>query len=366
MSIKPMQDIGIGKTGKWGNEEKMKNNYYSDAPQRIKEFITYEQITKGRSELTVKNYYMDLRLFFRYYKVSTGRASDDPEEFSKISIADINDEDIRSVDLQTAQEFLINMKNQRDNDLKARRRKAVSLRQFYKFLTNNRNMFEVNPMANLELPTAKPALPKYLTLEQALELLSNVDTPDKKRDYCMIVFLLNCGMRLSELVGIDLKDIRRTAGPDGKPEYSLKVLGKGSKERIIYLNDACINAYLDYVAPDETDPDVRAAAKNRSMTAKTDALFLSSRGTRISNRRVQQIVEECLKRSGLDNLGLSVHKLRHTAATLMYRNGVNVLLLKEILGHENLSTTQIYTHVEDSQMRDAMKHNPLSSVKNEK
>lgn len=340
----------------------MKSNYYDDAPQSIKDFIYYEQIVKGRSELTVKNYYMDIRLFFRYYKVRCGRASDNIEEFSSISISDITDDDIKSVDLQMAQEFLIYMKNNKNNDRKARYRKAVTLRQFYKFLTYNKHMFEVSPMTNLELPSPKPALPKYLSLEQALEMLSNIDTPNKKRDYCIIVFFLNCGMRLSELVGINLKDIRATHDADGKVIYTLKVLGKGSKERIIYLNQACISAYYDYLDPDETDPGARAAAGSRDMSASTDALFLSSRRTRISNRRVQQIVEECLKQSGLDNLGLSVHKLRHTYATLSYQNGVDVRVLKDILGHENLNTTQIYTHVSDSQMRDAMNNNPLSKV----
>lgn len=341
----------------------MKSYYYDEAPQSIKDYIYYTQIVKGRSELTVKNYYTDIRLFFRFYKVRCGRASDNADEFSSISISDITDDDIRSVDLQIAQEFLIYMKDQRNNDRKARCRKAVSLRQFYQFLTKNKHMFEVSPMANLELPSPKPALPKYLTLEQALEMLSNIDTSDTKRDYCMIVFLLNCGMRLSELVGINLKDIRTTHAADGSEVYTLKVLGKGSKERIIYLNDACVNAYLDYLAPNESDPDARAAAGNRYMSANTDALFLSSRHKRISNRRVQQVVEECLKKSGLDNLGLSVHKLRHTAATLMYQNGVDVRVLKDVLGHESLNTTQIYTHISDSQMKNAMNQNPLSNVK---
>lgn len=340
----------------------MKSNYYDNAPQPIKDFIYYEQIVKGRSELTVKNYYIDLRTFFRYYKMKNGRASDDLEDFSAIDISDITDDDIKSVDLQTAQEFLVYMKTEKNNEQKARYRKAVALRQFYKFLTNNKNMFKVSPMANLELPTPKAALPKFLTLEQALEMLVNIDTPEQKRDYCIVVFFLNCGMRLSELVGIDLKDIRSTRGADGEI-YTLKVLGKGSKERIIYLNDACVNAYMDYLAPGETDPDARKAAGCRDMTAKTDALFLSRRCTRISNRRVQQIVEECFKSCGLDNMGLSVHKLRHTAATLMYQNGVDVRVLKDVLGHENLNTTQIYTHVSNSQMENAMKQNPLSRVK---
>ncbi len=343
----------------------MKENKYSGAPRLIQDFIYYEQIVKGRSELTVKNYYNDLRTFFRYYKLQNGRADKDAA-FSEIDISDISEQDICSVDLQTAQQFMIFMKEEKNNEQKARYRKAVALRQFYKFLTNNKHLFEVSPMANLELPSPKPALPKFLTLEQALEMLTHIDTPDQKRDYCIIVFFLNCGMRLSELVGINLKDIRKTAGPDGTEIYSLKVLGKGNKERIVYLNDACVAAYNDYVAPNESDLEIRQAAGCRDMSAQTDALFLSRRKTRISNRRVQQIVEEALKSCGLDNMGLSVHKLRHTAATLMYQNGVDVRVLKDVLGHENLNTTQIYTHVSNSQMENAVKNNPLSNVKPKK
>ena len=340
----------------------MKKNNYDNAPQLIRDFIYYEQIVKGRSELTVKNYYNDLRTFFRFYKMQNGLVSNNVD-LGDIDISDLTDRDICSVDLQTAQQFLIYMKEEKNNEQKARYRKAVALRQFYKFLTNNKHLFEVSPMANLELPSPKPALPKYLTLEQALEMLTHIDTPDQKRDYCIVVFFLNCGMRLSELVGINLKDIRKTVGSDGNEVYSLKVLGKGNKERIVYLNDACVNAYNDYVAPDETDPDVRAASGCRDISAQTDALFISKRKTRISNRRVQQIVEECFKSCGLDNMGLSVHKLRHTAATLMYQNGVDVRVLKDVLGHENLNTTQIYTHVSNAQMESAMKNNPLSSVR---
>ena len=343
----------------------MKNNHYDNAPQLIKDFIFYEKIVKGRSDLTVKNYYNDIRTFFRFYKVQNGLVNS-TVDFGDIDISDLTDRDICSVDLQTAQQFLIYMKEEKNNEQKARYRKAVALRQFYKFLTNNKHLFEVSPMANLQLPSPKPALPKYLTLEQALEMLTHIDTPDQKRDYCIVVFFLNCGMRLSELVGINLKDIRKTVGTDGNEVYSLKVLGKGNKERIVYLNDACVNAYIDYVAPDEGDPDVRTASGCRDMSAQTDALFISKRKTRISNRRVQQIVEDCFKSCGLDNMGLSVHKLRHTAATLMYQHGVDVRVLKDVLGHENLNTTQIYTHVSNAQMESAMKNNPLSNVKPKK
>ena len=337
-------------------------NDYSDAPRLIKDFLYYEQIVKGHSELTVKNYYTDLRTFFRFYKFRNS-SEKNLDDFSRIDISDITDDDIKSVDLLLAQEFLIFMKSRMNNGPQARYRKAVTLRQFYKYLTTHVHLFEVSPMTNLELPSPKPALPKFLTLEEALEVLSGIETADSKRDYCIVVFFMNCGMRLSELVGIDISDISRTTLADGREQYTLRVLGKGSKERMIYLNEACVNAYIDYVAPNELDPETREAAGRRLMTAKNDALFLSKRGTRISNRRVQQIIEDCFKRAGLDNKGYSVHKLRHTAATLMYQNGVDVRTLKDVLGHENLNTTQIYTHVSNKQLQEAMDQNPLANVK---
>ncbi len=338
------------------------NNKYSDAPQLLKDYIMYLRLVKNRSELTVLNYYTDIRSFLRFYKIKLGRASSDPDEYSKIDISDISESDIKSVDLMIVQEYLMFTKTEKSNEHKARYRKAVALRQFFKFLTNNKGLFEVNPMTNLELPSPKPALPKYLTLEQAMEMLANIDTPFQKRDYCIIVFLLNCGMRLSELVGINITDIRCTHDIDGNEVYTLKVLGKGSKERIVYLNNACVNAYMDYIDPTVTDEEQRAEQGMRPFSTKDTALFLSRRGTRISNRRVQQIVDDCLKSCGLDNMGLSVHKLRHTAATLMYQNGVDVRVLKDVLGHENLNTTQIYTHVSNAQMQDAMRNNPLNNV----
>lgn len=342
------------------------NNKYENAPKLLKDYLVYLQLVKNRSELTVLNYYTDLRSFFRYYKIRNGRASNDPDEFKNISITDITEEDIKSVDLMIAQDFLIFTKSEKDNHPQARYRKGVALRQFFKYLTNNKGLFEVSPLANLELPSPKPALPKYLTLDESVEMLRSVNTPDQKRDYCIITFFLNCGVRLSELVGINVSDIRKSRESSGREVWTLKVLGKGSKERIVYLNDACVNAYLDYIDPAETDNEKRSAAGDRDMTAKTDALFLSRRNTRISNRRVQQIVEECLRSCGLDNRGLSVHKLRHTAATLMYQNGVDVRVLKEILGHENLNTTQIYTHISNEQMETAMNKNPLSDLTNNK
>lgn len=336
---------------------------FDDAPKALKDYLYYLRVVKSRSELTVLNYYTDLRTFLRFYKVENGTASADPEDFREITISDLTDDDLKKVDLMLVQKFLYFISTDKGNEQKARYRKAVALRQFFKYLTNNKGLFDVNPLSNLELPSPKAALPKYLTLEQSLEMLSHIDTPAQKRDYCMAVFFLNCGMRLSELVGIDLKDIRMTHNENNEEIYTLKVLGKGSKERIIYLNAACVAAYKDYLNPAETDNAVRAENGNRDMTANTDALFLSSRRTRISNRRVEQIIEQCFKSCGLDNMGFSVHKLRHTAATLMYQTGVDVRVLKDVLGHENLNTTQIYTHVSSKQLENAVNMNPLSTVK---
>lgn len=207
-------------------------------------------------------------------------------------------------------------------------------------------MLEINPCDNLDAPKVRSSLPKYLSMEESLELLDVVDGPFRERDYCILTLFLNCGMRLSELVGINLSDIKTD---------TLTVIGKGNKERVVYLNEACLAAISDYL-------DVRA--KNAIKPAARNALFISRLGNRISNKTVQHIVKKYLEEAGLGGKGYSTHKLRHTAATLMFRDGgVDLRTLQEILGHEQLSTTQIYTHVSDEQMRTAASKNPLAHVK---
>lgn len=320
---------------------------FEDCPDYLQEYLNYISTIKMRSELTVKNYYVDLRLFLRYLKKDRLSITD---EMNEITIADVSDELVKSVTLNDLLAFLSYAASERDNKSKARARKAVSLRQFFKYLTVKKMWFEVSPAQNLELPTPKKALPKHLTIEQATELLrtcSTFNSWEDYRDYCMMTFFLNCGMRLSELVHIDVSDYIETT-IDGQNVALMKILGKGSKERIIYFNAACVTAYKNYIK-------VRPEAKDK-------ALFVSRRHTRISNRRVEQIIEEKLKLSGLSGMGFSVHKLRHTAATLMYQNGVDVRVLKEVLGHENLGTTQIYTHVANEQVRSAIENNPLADI----
>lgn len=301
-----------------------------------------------RSELTVKNYYTDIKLFLRYIKKENGLCGN--EDFDEIKIHNVSEELVKKTTLNDLLSFLSYVSSERDNHGKARARKAVSLRQFFKYLTIKKMWFEVSPAQNLELPSPKKALPKHLTIEQATELLktcSDFKAWEDYRDFCMITFFLNCGMRLSELVGINCNDYMSTSVNNQLVTY-IKILGKGNKERIVYLNSACISAYSNYIS-------VRPESKDK-------ALFISRRGTRISNRRVEQIIEEKLKLSGLSGMGFSVHKLRHTAATLMYQNGVDVRVLKEVLGHENLDTTQIYTHVANEQIRNAIDMNPLADI----
>lgn len=303
------------------------------------------QTIKGRSERTVDGYYIDLRTFFRFINMYKGYVSSDIE-FEEISIDNIDIVIIESISLSDVYEFLNYTMSARHNTAVTRSRKVSSIRSFFNYLTVKVNLLNFNPLKELEVPSTKKSLPKYLTLEQCYELLRNIEGDYKERDYCIITLFINCGMRLSELIGLNLSDITNE---------QIRLLGKGNKERIIYLNDACINAIEEYkkVRSKQTIPD-----KNKN------ALFISRNGNRISRRRVQEIVENNLKIAGLQNNGLSTHKLRHTAATLMYQHGnVDIRVLQEILGHANLGTTQIYTHISSDQLKKAASSTPLSKMK---
>ena len=328
----------------------------ADAPACLTEYLNYLITIKNRSQLTALNYYTDLRMFMRFLKIKNKLVPED-SEFSKITIGDLDEKFIKNATLSDAMEFLSFTVNERSNKAKARSRKAVSLRQFYKFLTNNKAWFTASPMLNLELPSPKNALPKHLTFQECEQLLKNgfgdFSSWMDYRDYAMIVMFLNCGMRLNELVGINVNDFSENIDPS-QPDLvyiSVKIVGKGSKERIVYLNEQCVDALKRYT-------DIRATVVN----PKEKALFVSKQGKRITNRRVEQIIDDRLSKCGLSGKGISVHKLRHTAATLMYQNGVDVRVLKEVLGHENLNTTQIYTHVVNKQLREAINRNPVMDI----
>ena len=315
-------------------------------PSFITEFLNYNSVIKNRSNQTVEEYANDIHTFFRFLKMSRGLVEADVP-FEEISINDLSIDTVASVTLNDAYMFLVYCKDERDNNERTRARKATTLRMFYKYLTVQKRLIDENPLQELDSPKIKKTLPKYLTLDESLNLLNSVDGKFKERDYCIITLFLNCGMRLSELVSLNLSDIRSN--------NTIVVTGKGNKERTIYLNDACIdaiNAYLPFRPVD----GVKAKDK--------DALFISRQKGRISPKTVQYIVKTTLEKAGLQNRELSTHKLRHTAATLMYQHGnVDVLAIKEMLGHESLSTTQIYTHIVDEQLQKAAESNPLSSVK---
>ncbi len=321
----------------------MKREEFNELPRLVQQYLLYLEAIKGHSELSVIEYASDLRTFFRYIMRQKGLVDKNTED-SEIDLSPIDISFIKKITLNDAYQFLIYCKNDRKNNDNTRARRVISIRRFFIYLTDNQGMLDYNPMKNLDIPKTKKALPKYLTLEEAEVLLSVVDGPYKERDYAIITLFLNCGMRLAELVSIDYNDI--------KADGSLIITGKGNKERTVYLNQACINAITAYMKKRPND-----GVKDR-------ALFLSSRNQRISPKTVQHIVYTNLDKAGLGDRGLSVHKLRHTAATLMYQHGnVDVLLLKEILGHENLGTTEIYTHLANDATKKAIEANPLSKQK---
>ncbi|MBQ2687690.1 MAG: tyrosine recombinase XerC [Clostridia bacterium] len=317
-------------------------NFANEAPDVIKEYLFYLQTIKGRSEKTVDEYYLDLRTFFRFLKIKR-KMTDVP--FEEILIDDIDIDIIKSVSLMDAYEFMNYLSRERSNSATSRARKCSALKQFFNYLTVKKHYLDVDPMRELEIPKNKKTLPKYLTLEQSIELLNAVDGNFKERDYCILTLFLNCGLRLAELVALNMSSIRS--------DNTMVVLGKGNKERIVYLNEACISALNDW----------RRVRPNDGLKDR-DALFVSSHHKRLSRESVQKLVQKYLKKIGLDAQGYSCHKLRHTAATLMYQHGeVDIRVLKDVLGHENLGTTQIYTHISSAQLEAASNKNPLSRIK---
>lgn len=321
----------------------MNKRYMAECPPVMKEFLGYMETIKGRSSQTVDEYFTDLRTFFRYIKRSRGLVTNDVAD-EDIDIRDVDIDLIKSISLMDVYEYMNYTKMDRSNSNTTRARKTISLRVFFRHLTDYTHQLEHNPIQNLDSPKLKKSLPKYLTIDQSRQLLDAVQGEFAERDYCMLVLLLNCGLRRAELAGINVSDIQ--------PDHTLRVRGKGNKERLLYLNDACWDAIEQY-------RQVRPVVADRS---DPDAFFLSRLKKRISLQGVHYIVKGYLKHvDGAENY--STHKLRHTAATLMYQNGGDVRVLQQVLGHENLGTTQIYTHVSNQQVHDVMDANPLASVK---
>ncbi len=325
----------------------MKLEVLQSCPDVIRDFLTYNETIRGKSSRSVDGYFVDLQNFFRYLLIARGIAKRD-EDFDEISIAPVNIELIRTVTISDLYAYLVFCKDERGNGAATRARKTSTLRIFFKYLSTQTHQLDDNPALLLESPKVKQALPKHLTLEDSLELLNSIEGPNKQRDYCILTLFLNCGLRLAELCALNLGSI--------SSDNTLTVIGKGNKERIVYLNTACINAINEYL---------KVRPNNSIPVTEKNALFISRNHRRISPKTVQHIVKTYLEKSGLGDMGYSTHKLRHTAATLMYQHGnVDIRVLKDILGHANLGTTQIYTHVSNSQIKQAIDSNPLSNVKN--
>lgn len=318
-------------------------------PERVNEFVSYMLAVKGCSKLTADGYVRDLRLLFEYL-AATKKEHISPSDIKKdYDLSFIDDNFLSKISIADIYAFLAYCTSERSNNLSTRNRKASSIRGFFKYIADNMKYIPSNPVSHLQLPSDKKKLPRYLTLEQSVDLLNAVEGENAARDYCILTIFLNCGLRLAELVGLNLSDINLE-------ECTMKVTGKGNKQRMLYLNGACVSAIRSYMT-------VRPADGLKGEDARS-ALFVSRLGKRIGRQAVQLMVYNYLKKIGLDGQHYSVHKLRHTAATLLYQyNDTDILVLKEMLGHENLSTTEIYTHVENKQVRAAIENSPLNKVR---
>lgn len=321
----------------------VRNPIDHNAPEPLASFLIYIESIQGKSKKTTDEYFYDIRTFYRFLKIHFQKIDSDIE-FQSIPIDDVDLELLRCVSLQTLYEYMNYLNRTRGNSASSRARKIASLKSFYRYICNKAKLLDENPTAELDSVKITKQLPKHFTLEDSVALLQSVENRNAQRDYCILTLFLNCGMRLAELVNINTTDIRGD---------TLVVIGKGNKERTIYLNDACLQALAAYMP----------VRKKQKPSAKDQyALFLSERNSRISRRTVQYTVEKYVKKLGLDPRKYTTHKLRHTAATLMHQSGVDIRVLQEILGHKQLSTTEIYTHINNDQMRDAVKSNPLSSL----
>ncbi len=333
--------------------DKPMSQYAADAPRVLRDFLTYISTIQGKSAKTAHEYYLDLRLFFRVLKRNKGLVGKDVQ-IDQIPIDDVDVDFLSQVTLSDAYDYLEYMSGERPTQQNSalteyglsgtsRARKVSAIRAFFRYITDKRHLLENNPMSNLESPTIRKTLPVYLTTDDSLKLLESVQGEYVERDYCILTLFLNCGLRVSELVGLNLTDFQGD---------TVRVLGKGNKERTVYLNDAC-KAALERYLPKRITPHDR----------DKNALFISRNRNRINVQTVKWLVKKHLEQAGLDTQKYSAHKLRHTAATLMYQNGVDIRTLQSILGHTSVNTTMIYTHIEDSSLREAATKNPLASVK---
>ncbi len=320
-------------------------DYRTEAPPILRDFLVYHETIQGHSRKTVDEYYLDLRNFFRFLKQNKNLIPKDMP-LDDVSIDDADLALVRDVTLTDIYSYMNYLSRDRGLNNASRARKVATIRSFYKYLTNKAKLLDTNPVQDLDSPRLKKSLPKYLNLDESLELLDSVDGKNSTRDYCILTLFLNCGLRISELVSLNKTDVRVD---------QLRVLGKGNKERMLYLNDACQRALEDWLTERDT-----------LTLVDQNALFVTLQNRRrISTAAVHKLVKKHLAAAGLDSSQYSSHKLRHTAATLMLQNGVDVRTLQEVLGHDHLNTTQIYTHVDNEDLRTAARAKQRKKPKNE-
>jgi len=317
---------------------------YDELPQIASDFLSYMETIRNKSYNTIKEYYYDLRMFFRFILKEKYNAKND---FNEIIVSGITIKQLEDVTLSDLYSFMTYLSRIRKSSPRTRARKVATLKSFYKYMYVKTKVISKNIVAELDSPKIIKDIPKYLDLNESKHLLEVIDGKNRERDYAIITLFLNCGLRISELISIDIDRIKND---------TLTILGKGNKERTIYLNNAALDSIKNYLAIRPVDGVI-----------DKKALFLSSRKQRISRKTVHVMVKKNLLKAGLDTNKYSAHKLRHTAATLMYRYGnVDIRTLQQILGHESISTTEIYTHVDNTQLREATNKNPLANIKIDK
>jgi site-specific tyrosine recombinase xerC len=319
-------------------------------PEYLNSFLDYSITILNKSPNSVKEYNYDIANFLKFMMIHFKLTNE--TDYEQIDITKFSEQDLKKITLSDIHSYVSHLAIDNKSKATTRARKISTIRIFFKYLSQKTNILEVNPAQNLETPKLEKRMPKYLSLDDSKKLLNAADNQDNrnyKRDYAITTLFLNCGMRLSELVGINMNDIDFN-------ECKMTVIGKGNKERTIYLNKSCMVAINDYISSRPPQSLIKRDSKNSEK-----ALFLSEQKKRISNRTVQAIINKELQQAGLDSKNLSVHKLRHTAATLMYQYGnVDIRALQELLGHQSISTTEIYTHVSNDQVRNAVESNPLA------
>lgn len=323
-------------------EEKVKIEKITEdgLPKSVDDFLNYLKNIKGRSLQTIRGYKSDLSLLFKFLV----GVKENQEDFDKVDISEVNDEFIKNITLTDLYDFLNYIENNRSNGAYSRKRKVAAIKSFFKFLYSKIKVINEDITVELEAPKTEKRLPIYLTLDQSITVLNSMDKGKKNyyRDYCILTLFLNCGMRLSELCGIKLDKINGD---------TLTIIGKGDKERIVYLNDDCLKAINNYL---RNRDGIKSTEENKKY------LFLSNLGKPISKRSVEVLVKKHIENAGFRDKKYTPHKLRHTAATMYYKNGADIRSLQEILGHEDISTTQIYVHVDDETLRNIANNSPLS------